>query len=130
MSALQKTLPVVTSIGNKNTLANHLDTLLTLATAQDKNLTKINTAYSGLIAALIKGAQGKEDISKGQLDCIKIVLAEHKHLGKEVADIEELIKKVRAVQAQDEAIESGEKTTRPPKPKLSVAQLLAMDEDL
>ncbi|MCY9879544.1 hypothetical protein OTK59_23665 [Vibrio natriegens] len=96
-------LPVVTSIGNRNSLQNHLDTLLDVASAQDKNLQLINRAYSGLIKSLIASAQGKEEISKSQLDCIKILLAEHKHLNKVVADIEELIKKVRLYQSEDSA---------------------------
>ncbi|HIF5636810.1 TPA: hypothetical protein ACX3DH_004541 [Vibrio parahaemolyticus] len=94
-------LPVVTSIGNRNSLQNHLDTLLDVASAQDKNLQAINKAYSGLIKSLIAAAQGKEEISKSQLDCIKILLAEHKHLNKVVADIEELIKKVRIYQDEE-----------------------------
>ncbi|MEZ8937915.1 hypothetical protein AB6E05_01255 [Vibrio alginolyticus] len=96
-----KPLPVVTSIGNRHSLQNHLDTLLDVASAQDKNLQAINKAYSGLIRSLIAAAQGKEEISKSQLDCIKILLAEHKHLNKVVADIEELIKKVRIYQDEE-----------------------------
>ncbi|EHI5143942.1 hypothetical protein QNE83_000975 [Vibrio alginolyticus] len=96
-----KPLPVVTSIGNRHSLQNHLDTLLDVASAQDKNLQAINKAYSGLIKSLIAAAQGKEEISKSQLDCIKILLAEHKHLNKVVADIEELIKKVRIYQEEE-----------------------------
>ncbi|EPP6381378.1 hypothetical protein ACUNB6_002716 [Vibrio alginolyticus] len=96
-----KPLPVVTSIGNRHSLQNHLDTLLDVASAQDKNLQAINKAYSGLIKSLIAAAQGKEEISKSQLDCIKILLAEHKHLNKVVADIEELIKKVRIYQDEE-----------------------------
>lgn len=96
-----KPLPVVTNIGNRHSLQNHLDTLLDVASAQDKNLQAINRAYSGLIKSLIAAAQGKEEISKSQLDCIKILLAEHKHLNKVVADIEELIKKVRIYQDEE-----------------------------
>ncbi|EHR5761000.1 MULTISPECIES: hypothetical protein [Vibrio] len=96
-----KPLPVVTNIGNRHSLQNHLDTLLDVASAQDKNLQAINKAYSGLIKSLISAAQGKEEINKSQLDCIKILLAEHKHLNKVVADIEELIKKVRIYQDEE-----------------------------
>lgn len=96
-----KPLPVVTNIGNRHSLQNHLDTLLDVASAQDKNLQAINKAYSGLIKSLIASAQGKEEISKSQLDCIKILLSEHKHLNKVVADIEELIKKVRIYQDEE-----------------------------
>lgn len=107
-------LPVFTSAGNHNTLQNHLDTLLDVATAQDKNLAKINKAYTGLIEALIKGSKGQEEITKTQLDCIKIILAEHKHLNKQVAEIEELIKKVRAVEkAQREADPQPEEEGKP-----------------
>lgn len=88
---------------NLNTLNNHLDTLLDVATAQDKNLKAINKAYSGLIKCLIASAQGKEDITKAQLDCIKILLNEHKHLNKVVGEVEELIKKVREYQAQEQS---------------------------
>lgn len=110
-------LPVVTSIGNRNCLQNHLDTLLDVASAQDKNLIAINKAYSGLIKSLIAAAQGKEEISKSQLDCIKILLAEHKHLNKIVGEIEELIKKVRLHQAEDEAAprDSNNKSSLLPK---------------
>ncbi|EHH1106134.1 hypothetical protein J7H93_004200 [Vibrio parahaemolyticus] len=96
-----KPLPVVTNIGNRHSLQNHLDTLLDVASSQDKNLQAINKAYSGLIKSLILSAQGKEEISKSQLDCIKILLSEHKHLNKVVADIEELIKKVRIYQDEE-----------------------------
>lgn len=94
------THPVFKAQGNNHPLQNHLDTLLDVATSQDKNLQAINKAYSGLIKSLIAAAQGKEEISKGQLDCIKILLSEHKHLNKIVGEIEELIKKVRAHQEQ------------------------------
>lgn len=113
--------PVAKFQGNTNTLQNHLDTLLDVASAQDKNLQAINKAYSGLIKLLIKAAQGKseEDITKTQLDCIKILLSEHKHLNKVVADIEELIKKVRVYQEQ-EKVAPQDSNSKPSTSKKSV----------
>ncbi|ELL4667500.1 hypothetical protein Q5V23_001303 [Vibrio fluvialis] len=96
------THPVFKTVGNNHPLQNHLDTLLDVASSQDKNLQAINKAYSGLIKSLISTAQGKEEISKAQLDCIKILLAEHKHLNKVVGEIEELIKKVRVYQPDED----------------------------
>lgn len=116
-----KPLPVVTNIGNRHSLQNHLDTLLDVASAQDKNLQAINKAYSGLIKSLISAAQGKEEINKSQLDCIKILLAEHKHLNKVVADIEELIKKVRIYQDEEEAKHTPSKSSS--KQKISLPKI-------
>ncbi|HBN6198026.1 hypothetical protein P3553_10480 [Vibrio parahaemolyticus] len=116
-----KPLPVVTNIGNRHSLQNHLDTLLDVASAQDKNLQAINKAYSGLIKSLIAAAQGKEEISKSQLDCIKILLSEHKHLNKVVADIEELIKKVRIYQDEEEAKHTPSKSSS--KQKISLPKI-------
>lgn len=107
--------PIAHFQGNTNTLQHHLDTLLDVATAQDKNLQAINKAYGGLIKTLISAAQGKEgvEISKTQLDCIKVLLAEHKHLNKVVAEIEDLIKKVRFVEEATKA----EETPQPEQPR-------------
>lgn len=122
-------LPVFTQSGNHNTLQNHLDTLLDVATAQDKNLAKINKAYTALNEALLKGAKGERELTKTQLDCIKIILAEHKHLNKQVAEIEELIKKVRAVEkAQREADTPQQPEQEAPQQSLTLAQLLERDK--
>ncbi|WP_217564249.1 hypothetical protein [Vibrio cholerae] len=109
--------PVYKSNDNiKASLDNHLDTLLEAAKGSNKALGRINKAYDGIMLQLIKACKGEVELTKGQSDAIKIVLNEQKHLSKVVADLEELLKKVQAV----EAVEGGQQPTTtpntPPKP--------------
>lgn len=101
---MSNVLPVVTKQGNTHkTLQNHLDTLLEAAKSHDKTLKLTTKAYHQLLSLLVDGAKGKQELTKTQIDCIKIVLGEHKHLNKLVSDIEELVKKIRVVDEEETA---------------------------
>ncbi|EGQ8257949.1 hypothetical protein ACP75B_15460 [Vibrio cholerae] len=106
--------PVYKSNDNiKASLDNHLDTLLEAAKGSNKALGRINKAYDGIMLQLIKACKGEIELTKGQSDAIKIVLNEQKHLSKVVADLEELLKKVQAVEAGQQPTTTP---NTPPKP--------------
>lgn len=126
---MSNVLPVVTKQGNTHkTLQNHLDTLLEAAKSHDKTLKLTTKAYHQLLSLLVDGAKGKQELTKTQIDCIKIVLGEHKHLNKLVSDIEELVKKIRVVDEEETADKEGSQqqaTTSPDGIKFDFSALKA-----
>lgn len=129
MKSNLKTLPIQAKGTTQNILNNQLTTILNLLKCKQTSLDNITKAYPKLVKQILECASGSVELTSQQLTAIKMALALSDNLEDSIKNSEQIVKALEQATLESES-ESGEKPTRPLKPKLSVAQLLALDEDV
>lgn len=134
MKSNLKTLPIQAKGTTQNILNNQLDTILNLLKCKQKGLDSITKAHPKLIKQILDCASGKTELTPQQLKAIQMALVLSDNLEKGLKESEQIMKALEQATIESELGNNAPPQTpsqhvRPPKPMLTVAQLLAMDED-